>query len=91
MFSLGDKNGNPTIRARSLPLIDRLNDLWRLDPPPELTVDTASPRRAVIRAGDRDVLEVLPGDAPDGDAAAEARRLRELLANALRSRPETRR
>jgi hypothetical protein len=88
MFSLGDKNGSPTIRARSLPLVDRLNDLWRLEALPELTVDASSPRRAVIRAGDRDVLEVLPGDAPDGDAAAEARRLRELLANALRTRRE---
>jgi hypothetical protein len=88
LFSLGDKDGNRTIRSRSLPLIDRLNELWRLEPAPELTVDETNSNRAVIRAGGKSILEVLPGDAPGRDAPAEARRLRDLLTEALRARPE---
>jgi hypothetical protein len=77
-----------TIRARSLPLVDRLNDLWRLDHVPELTVDAINPNRAIVRADGRHILDVLPGDAADRDSVAEARRVRDLLLEALRARPE---
>jgi hypothetical protein len=87
MFSLGDKDGNRTIRARSLPAVDRLNDLWRLPGVPDLTIDAARPDRAVIRNGRTVLLEVLPGDTSDGEVAAEARRLRDRITDALKSRP----
>jgi hypothetical protein len=77
-----------TIRARSLPLVDRLNDLWRLDHVPELTVDEGNPNRAIVRADGRHLLEVLPGDAADRNPAAEAHGVRNLLLEALRARPE---
>jgi len=76
---LGDKAGNRTIRSRSLPLVDRLNDLARLPRTPELRVDG----NRIVAEG-RVVIDVLPGDVTKGDVQSTAQEWRHSIAEALK-------
>lgn len=62
VFSLGDKNGNVSIRSRSLPLVKRLNHLYREAAVPRLSVAATGATTARIDADGRMLIEVLPGD-----------------------------
>jgi hypothetical protein len=62
--------------------------LWRRERRPQLTVEEVAPGHARIRAGDAAVVDILRGDAADGDVVSSARKLRDVLDEALRTRPE---
>jgi len=86
VLSLGDKNGAPSIRARSLPLIKRLNHLWRRERPIEFRAEPAA-RGAAIRADGEIVIEVLPGDVVSGDARSTAAQWATTLNRRMQARP----
>ncbi len=72
LFCLRDRAGYPSVRSRSLPLTQRLNELARLDGPPNFTI-TATGNEARIDAGGVLVAEVKPGDVVNGSAESTAR------------------
>ena len=85
LFCLRDRAGHPTVRARSLPLIQRLNDLSQLERLPQFAI-TASNNEARIEADGTLVAEVKSGDVRNGTAEATAREWAHAINEALRKR-----
>ena len=89
LFELVDKAGNDSIRDRSLPFAERLNEFWRAQHPPLLTVGRTSAGVARIYAGREPLFDVLAGDVRDGDLMETAQRWTNSLNAALRSKPDS--
>jgi hypothetical protein len=71
-------------------LIDRLNAAWKVVPPPRLDVTLISATQARITANGNWLIDVLPGDAREGDVLREARSWTSSLERLFRDRPEVR-
>lgn len=82
LFCLRDRAGYSTVRSRSSPLTQRLNELSRLDRPPDFTI-VAKGNEARIEAGGTLIAEVKPGDVVQGDAESTAREWARAMAETL--------
>ena len=83
LFCLRDRAGRPTARSRSLPLIQRLNELALLDRPPHFTIRSTG-NEARIDADGVLLAEVKPGDVVHGTAESTARQWVQAINDSLR-------
>ncbi len=81
-----DKGGSGTIKSRSQPGMARLNELWRMDSRPELRLVVRGPEEVAVLAGEKEILNVLPGDTEGEEIEALARRWMTRIEECLRTR-----
>jgi hypothetical protein len=83
LFSLRDKDGHRSIKDRSLPSIQKLNQLWERHRPVSIQLRQRDPRRVKIAVDDTVVVETLPQDAAGEEVPVVAARWAEALKKAF--------
>jgi hypothetical protein len=85
LFSLRDKDGHRSIKDRSLPAIQKLNQLWERHRPVSIRLRQTDAARVKIAIDDFVVVETLPIDAAGEEVPIVARRWAEALRKAFES------
>ena len=71
LLKLFDKGGQPGVRARSVPAMNALNELWKTRGPFDVRV-AGTEDRPVLTVNGRFIVEVLPLDEPGVDPGVTA-------------------